>query len=154
MDGLNDILIPDSVPLWPPGPAWFVLAIALLAALLWLGWRKYRRYLHNAYRREAIAAVDRVVVRSRDSDRSPADLTNELSDILKRVAIVSFGRLEVADLSGARWIDFLNRTGGQFDGRVARVACDRISTTRREYRKDPRHRPSGRDEPALDPSSS
>jgi hypothetical protein len=126
VDGLNDILIPDSVPLWPPGPAWFVVGALVVAALVWLGWRRYRHYLQNAYRRRALALVDRILVDSRSSDRSPADFVDDVSAILKRVALVSFGRKRVADLSGDGWVKFLNETGGRFESSVA-------DTLAREY---------------------
>ncbi len=103
MDDLFDIVTPDPVSLWPPGPAWFLVAVVILigvAFLVWLRWRKWRR---NAYRRTAIEQLEGIRT------------VHEVNQLLKRVALVSFDRSNVASLSGSDWIAFLRNTGGRFN---------------------------------------
>lgn len=96
LSNLVDIVLPDPGPWWPPAPGWIWATVLLVVlatvwgVLIWLNWRR------NAYRRKAVAELE------------VADLTaGQVFGILKRVALVSFGRSEVAGLSGVDWIRFL-----------------------------------------------
>jgi Domain of unknown function (DUF4381) len=100
---LRDVALPAPAPWWPPAPGWWIVAAAACAVLLWVVWVKVRRYRVNAYRRAALrelAALD-----------GRADVAAEVSAILKRTALVVFPRGQVAGLSGAAWLEFLDRTG-------------------------------------------
>ena len=96
LSNLVDIVLPAPTPWWPPAPGWIWASLLLCAlATAWgiLAWLRWHR---NAYRREAVAEL------------GAEDLTAaQLFGMLKRVALVSFGRSEVARLSGLDWLDFL-----------------------------------------------
>jgi len=99
---LHDIVVPDPVPFWPPAPGWYPVLAVLAAALVLLLWRRVRRWRHDAYRREAVAALE-LVARSGD--------WAELAEVMKRTALAVFPRASVASLSGEAWLTFLDRTG-------------------------------------------
>lgn len=94
-EGMHDLLLTPPVSLWPATPAWRMLGALLLALLLWLAWRGWRR---DACRREALHALD--------TAHSPA----AVAALLKRTALAAWPRAEVAALSGAGWAGFLRRT--------------------------------------------
>ena len=95
LDNLHDVVSPEPLSYWwPLASGMQFLAWMTAIALLYLGWCCYRNWLANAYRR---AALDEL---GKDPQQLPA--------ILKRVAIVSYGRETVASLSGDRWLAFLN----------------------------------------------
>lgn len=91
-----DIVLPEPGSWWPPAPGWiWVAALILVLAIAWivLAWLRWRQ---NAYRREAVAEL------------AATDLTaDQMFEVLKRVALVSYGRSEVARLSGIDWLRFL-----------------------------------------------
>jgi hypothetical protein len=121
MDDLYDIVIPDPVSLWPPGPAWFVLAGLILVGIACVVWLRYRRWQRDAYRRTALEQLD------------TTHTIPEISLLLKRVALVSYDRREVAGLAGTDWIEFLRNTGGRFaddDGRLLAAAYRNPATDR------------------------
>lgn len=96
---LADIVMPDPVSWWPPAAGWYWLATILLGLGIIHGVLTWRRWRQNAYRRRALVELE------------ADDLTvNQLFGIIKRVALVSFGRSGVAPLSGADWIRFLDLT--------------------------------------------
>ncbi|XOV89424.1 MAG: DUF4381 domain-containing protein [Pseudomonadota bacterium] len=114
---LRDIQLPDAVAGWPPAPGWW--ALALLAALVLTGvlywlWRSYRR---NRYRREALAELSQIEARYQEN----ADATRFVEDysaLLKRVALTRFPRERVANLTGERWVLFLDTTAGTEEFRL------------------------------------
>lgn len=91
-------------PAWTPQTVgWYcVLAIAAIAAL-WMLVRSARKWKHNRYRREALAALNTVPV-------------EELSALLKRTALSAWPRETIATLSGPEWLRFLDGAlgGGGF----------------------------------------
>lgn len=111
--------VPDPAPvsMMPQTVGWLVLAVIVLAVAAWRGWRMWRRYRANAYRRAALKALERA-----------ADDPAAVSGILKRAAMVAYGRRRVAGLSGQAWVAFLAETGaGEFgDTTLARAAYQRV----------------------------
>jgi hypothetical protein len=103
---LADIAVPSPIAWWPPAPGWWILAVALMVALAILAGEAIRRYRRNAYRRIALAELAAI-----RPTNDPAGLM-AISAVLKRVALVAYPRIEVASLTGAAWLAFLDRTAG------------------------------------------
>ena len=103
---------PAAISLWPATPLAQGLALLLLAGLLYLAWRWLRRYRANAYRRAAEAELGRI-----------ADDPAQIAEILRRTALAAYPRQQVAGLTGARWLEFLNRhyPGNGFQGEVGQL---------------------------------
>lgn len=108
-EAMQGLILPPPVSFWPATPAWFVLFAVLAALMLWIAWRAWRRWRTNAYRRQALRALE--------TARQPA----EIAAILKRTALAAWPRAEVAALSGADWAAFLQRTApnAKLDATVA-----------------------------------
>jgi hypothetical protein len=96
---LRDIVVPPAVSFWPPAPGWWLVGAAGVIAAGFAVAVAVRHWQRNAYRREALRALETAK-------------TSEISAILKRAALVAFPREQVASLSGAAWLAFLDRTGG------------------------------------------
>lgn len=100
IDLLVDPPVPEPISLAPQTAGWWIVGAILLLALsyglrkAWLHWEE------NAYRREALAALD----------RAPDDPAT-IAAILRRTALAAYGRRDVAGLAGVEWLDFLTRTG-------------------------------------------
>ena len=105
LSNLRDIVVPPEVPLWPPAPGWWIVAAACIAVVGVLAAMTANRYRRNAYRREALRALDGI-----DGLSEPA-AAQRISSVLKRAALAAYPREEVAPLSGAAWLAFLDRTG-------------------------------------------
>ena len=98
LSNLRDLALPPEVPLWPPAPGWWIVAAAGVTAFAILAVAAVARYRRNAYRREALHQLDTV---------DPGGI----SALLKRTALAAWPREQVAALSGAAWLTFLDRTG-------------------------------------------
>ncbi len=99
IDRLHDLVLPPPEPLWPPTPGWSIvlLTIAFIALGFILKW--VIRWQSNRYRREAIHLLDH-----------PETTTAMFSSIIKRAALTKWPRSEIADLTGSRWLEFLDRS--------------------------------------------
>jgi hypothetical protein len=111
---MHDLLLPPPIPFWPATPAWAVLGALLLALLLWLARRSWRAWRRDAYRREALRALD------------AAQASAEIAELLKRTALAAWPRSEVAALSGVAWAGFLRRTAPR--ARFSGDAAESLST--------------------------
>ena len=114
---LRDIHLPEAVSWWPPAPGWWIL-LALAGTLLLLGWR-WRKHLRNTrLRRAGLRRLNRMHAeyqRTGDLQR----LAQQLSALLRRIALSRFPRHEVAALTGDDWLAFLDdalRRDGHRDG--------------------------------------
>jgi len=92
---------PEAVGLWPPAPGWYAVAVLVVIALAWIGWKGIQRWRANAYRREALRLINRIGTKGS---------LVELPEIMKRTALSAFPRSEVASLSGEAWLAFLDDT--------------------------------------------
>ena len=110
LDRLHDIVVPASVPWWPPAPGWYWVLGFVLVLALWLLGKSFIRWQRNRYRREARAELARQEIMLRDPACRAAALT-AVAELLKRTALTAFPREEVATLTGSAWLEFLNRTG-------------------------------------------
>ena len=101
LDQLEPVPVPPSVPMYPQTAGWLVLAAALIVALAvaLLRWRKHRQA--TAHRRAALAELTLA-----------ADDRATIAEILRRTALVSFPRGEVAGLTGPHWAAFLDQSYG------------------------------------------
>jgi Domain of unknown function (DUF4381) len=110
-------LAPDRAPSapgwWPPAPGWW--AVMLLALLLGVAiaaaWRWWRAP-HRRHRRAALAELRRI----RTARLAGTPAARAIENLLRRYAIVIYGRERVARLSGAAWLKFAGGAGG---GRLA-----------------------------------
>jgi hypothetical protein len=107
--GLIDIPLPQPVSLWPTTLlsriAIVVLVAAAITTLLWF--IHHRRV--NRYRREALSELDRID-RTFATHRAPKELATQLSMLVRRTALAVFPREQIAPLSGAAWLAFLDKT--------------------------------------------
>ena len=117
---LHDITVPTAPPLWPPPwpPTPGVSLVLLLAVLLLtLALRALsRRWQDGSWRRAARRelAMLRVRIAACDDDGERSRLLAELATLLRRAALHTAAREEVAALSGADWLAFLvNRAPAQ-----------------------------------------
>lgn len=106
LDRLHDIVTPPPTPLWPLAPGWYVVFGVGALLLLWAGTRIVIAWQRNLYRRAALAEL--AIIYTGHGPDDPA----RLSELLKRAALATYPREEVAELSGEAWLEFLDRTGG------------------------------------------
>jgi len=103
---LRDIHAAPQAPWWPPAPGWWVLALLILAGLVWLGSRLLARYRVRQRRKQMVAWVDHLNTNI-DPQRHPQAYLSTLNRIFKLVALRAFPAQHCAALAGKEWADFL-----------------------------------------------
>lgn len=109
---LKDIHLPAPVSWWPPAPGWWgllLLSIILIATGVWL----YRRHQANRWRSYALnecSQIKKLLGNETDQTSVQQQAAQQISALLRRVALTRFPRNEVASLSGQDWIDFLTQS--------------------------------------------
>ena len=98
---LEDIVVPDPAPWWPLAAGWYVVIGLGLLGLAVFGFRAWRRWKADAYRRAALAEL------------SSASEIGQIATILKRTALGAFPRREVAGLTGDAWCEWLEQQSGR-----------------------------------------
>ena len=111
IDRLIEVPEPAPVSLMPQTWGWAALAVIVIAALAYACRRGIVSYRANAYRRAALAALDAV-----------GDDAAGVAAVLRRTALAAYPRREVAGLTGAAWLEFLDAhaRGAHFDERAGR----------------------------------
>jgi hypothetical protein len=144
LERLHEISLPVPPGWMPQTVGWYMLL--LLVALITTCWLHawFRRFLKNRYRGIALAelaAIERELKVS--MKRSPVLL--KLPELMKRTALSAFQRIDVAELSGERWLAFLDDTLGGKDftkgpgrllGELAYLPAARIEMIREDSISD------------------
>ena len=108
LDQLKDIHLPSEISWWPLAIGWWIVAfIAFVLTILLLV--LFKRYKQKKQRLNL--AMDPFEQLSNDQSLSPQDWLNELSILLRRIAINVNGRNDVAGLVGNDWLSYLDRSG-------------------------------------------
>ena len=122
LENLHEILLPEPVNWMPQTIGWYVvLGLVLLVAGWWV-YRSLRRFRKNRYRRLVLAELAVIEGELQQPERRVKALA-EIPVLLKWTALVAFPRVEVAELSGGRWLAFLDKTmgGKEFTEGVGRL---------------------------------
>lgn len=114
IEQLRDIHGIQSVPWWPPGPGWWLLAAAVIA-LLYVVWRfrtKIRLripplpfFTVGSWRWDAARRLRNL--RKRAPNQDGKQTAGELSELMRRIAMARFGRDACAGLAGKDWLEWL-----------------------------------------------
>lgn len=104
LQNLHDIVVPADVAWWPLAPGWYVVAGVVIVALAYFVYRKLRQVRKNRYRVLALQELAEI----RQGSKTVA--MSQIPVLLKRAALSTWPREEVAALNGADWHRFLDRT--------------------------------------------
>src|SRR5687767_8986619 len=130
---LADIHLPGEVPFWPPAPGWWMLAGVLLVSLALIVRYFYLQGQTKRKMNSALYELDQVYRTWQEKsqvenarNQAGLDFLYGVNAILKRVALVYFPHTDVAKLTGAAWLRFLDAAdfGTDFSEGTGKVLAD------------------------------
>ncbi len=104
---LRDLHLPDAIGWWPLAPGWWLVLAMVVAVLVYLAWRLFKRWQFHAPRRYALRELARFEAEYREH-RNPVTLGKQLSELLRRGMLAYAPREEVAGLTGDEWLAWLD----------------------------------------------
>jgi hypothetical protein len=115
LNALRDIHLPNAISWWPLAPGWYVLIVLSILACTICCFYIAQRRKQGLAKREALILLNIYMQNYANRQAGTQQSTASLNELLRRVALAYYPRVEVASLSGKSWIDFLNRTGKNLD---------------------------------------
>ncbi|WP_430817842.1 DUF4381 domain-containing protein [Carboxylicivirga sp. RSCT41] len=122
---IGELMEPAPVPFSFEAPGWYILLTLFGLLLIIAVIRQIIRYRKNKYRREAVALLKALA----QSHSPGAHKLFKTLEILKRVAIHSYGREEQTALNGLSWLTFLerkNKDKAVFSPDIEKVVLDSV----------------------------
>ncbi len=105
---LRDIHMPGSISVWPIALAWYAVFILALAASFYAFYR-YQLYRKKQMRKKNVLShIDRLRHELCLEEHYPL-VYQELSTLLRRIALFTHARPDVAHLTGEAWLSFLDQ---------------------------------------------
>lgn len=111
LEDLHEIFLPYPVSWMPQTIGWYAVFGIILLATGWWVYGRFRRFRANRYRRLALAELE-VIERELRQPEKRANALAEIPVLLKETALSASPRTDVADLSGEKWLSFLDKTLG------------------------------------------
>ncbi|MDY0189183.1 MAG: DUF4381 domain-containing protein [Desulfuromonas sp.] len=105
---LRDIHLPQPVSWWPLAPGWWLL-LALGVIILIASLFAWRRYKQRRYRRIALRQLSMMENNLR-TDNDQQLLLQELSKLLRHMAVLHYPAQQCAGLCAEKWLSFLDST--------------------------------------------
>ncbi len=109
--GLKEIAFPDPVSYVPHTIGWYILIAAVLISAGYLVYRWYRNWAANRYRTFALRRLDDIEQQLRQPDTRINALT-AVPVLIKQTALKCYTRREIAQMSGEKWLLFLDKSYG------------------------------------------
>ena len=105
---LRDLHLPSAIGWWPLAPGWWVLIAISFAGVLYLLYRAWLAFRRNRPRRVALKQLSGVRWHYAYG-AEPVRLATEVSELLRRTMLAYAPRGEIAGLTGAHWLRWLDR---------------------------------------------
>jgi hypothetical protein len=109
LENLHEIVLPDPVSWMPQTIGWYVVFGIILLVIGWWGYSRLCRFRANRYRRLALAELAVLEQDLRRPEKRGKALA-EIPVLLKGTALSAFPRIDVASLSGDKWLAFLDQS--------------------------------------------
>ena len=104
---LRDIHAPKTISWWPLASGWLVVALLGLVALVWV-WYSYKSYRKKVVRRNNILQHLTLLKHNLTLEEQYPLIYQDLSTLLRRIALMTHERTDVAHLTGDDWLNFLD----------------------------------------------
>lgn len=111
---LKDLHLPLPITWWPLAPGWYILLLIILFLIIILSFVIYKRRIDARPKKQALELLQNYK-KQYEKEGNTQITSAQISELLRRVALVYYPRKQVAGLDGELWLEFLNQTGNKVD---------------------------------------
>lgn len=111
---LHDIKLPAPTGWWPMAPGWIVLITLFFFSLVISSYFLLSRWANGRAKSQALRLL-KIYYQAYQHDGNAQIACIRLSELLRRVALVYFPRVQVAGLHGEAWVTFLVQNAQEAD---------------------------------------
>ena len=127
MDGalqLQDIHLPESASFWPPALGWWILLTLIIFLSVWAILAARKKAKQRRYRQGILSQLE--YLEGKLTKQPNNQNIAEINTFLRQLAITNYPREEIARLTGADWLHFLDRSGNTegFSKGAGRILVD------------------------------
>ncbi len=110
---LKDIHLPNPIGFWPPALGWWILfgTLPFLVFVVYYLKKPYQAYLLKKQLMQQLNQLEQTYQKK----GSAIDSMQKLANLLKRAALMSYPREQVASLHGVDWVNFLQTSVPNYD---------------------------------------
>jgi len=121
---LIDIHLPEEAGVWPLAPGWWILLFALIVLLTWLIINLRKKARQRKYREMIFSKLNSLEKNLKNKPSNKA--ISDINILLRQLAITYYPREEIASLTGADWLSFLDKSGAtnNFSRGAGRILVD------------------------------
>jgi hypothetical protein len=105
---LRDLHLPEPIGWWPLAPGWWLLIALAAAGIAWFAWQRIKVWQRGRARRVALQELAKLSS-AHAADGDLELLAKGLSALLRRAMLAYAPRTDVARLTGAEWLRWLDR---------------------------------------------
>ena len=104
---LKDLQLPVGISWWPLAPGWWILGFILLGLFIYSILILYNNWRGNKARRLALKRLSKIHDNFEQGD-DYQEIIQSLSSLLRRTMLAYAPRLEMAGLTGVKWLEWLD----------------------------------------------
>lgn len=121
---LRDIHLPGDPSFWPLAPGWWLLLILVLLIGAWLVLKLLRRMRQKKHQQQILNEY--TVLETKLLNNPNNEAIANINIFLRRLAISKYPRSDIASLTGANWLQFLDESGNtqEFSKGIGRILVD------------------------------
>ena len=119
---LRDIHLPEAITWWPPAIGWWFLLLLIVAAVV-AGWLLYKKLTRRTALKTGLGILSSI---RHSEENDQLVILKQLSSCIRRVAMSTDSRAEVASLTGEKWLSYLDQSveGTPFSSGVGQYLSD------------------------------
>lgn len=111
---LRDIHLPLPIGWWPLAKGWYLVGVIVVVVVFFITFLIIRYITNQRCKRQALRVLETYRQHYMLQPNSQTG-SAQISELLKRVALVYYPRSQVASLQGQAWIDFLTQSSNHLD---------------------------------------
>lgn len=107
---LKDVHTPGTLSWWPPALGWWLVLLLSVVLLFFMVRRRWQTRTLRQLRKKALLGFNTLHAQWQKKEKEPQPILQDLSVLIRQIAVVQYPKSETAGLHGQAWLEFLDRS--------------------------------------------